>query len=57
MKAFLWLGMAGIAVIWGVVSWIKAHSFMDFFSLVFILASLSVLYYVTVQVVKGGTHG
>lgn len=53
----MWLGIGGVASVWGVVAWIKAHGFIDFFSLVFVIVSIVVLSWITLQVVRGGAHG
>lgn len=57
MRPILWIGLAGVGLVWGIVAWIKAHGFIDFLSLVFVIVSVSVLSWFTVQVVKGGAHG
>lgn len=40
MKAIVLFGVIGVGIIWGVVAWIKAHGWLDFFSLSFILFSI-----------------
>lgn len=57
MKPFIWMGLAGIAFVWGVLSWIKVHGFLDFASLVFISLSIMVITLFTLVVLRGEPHG
>ena len=51
------MGLAGIAFVWGVLSWIKVHGFLDFASLVFISLSIMAVSLFTLVVLGGQTHG
>ena len=57
MRPFFWMGLAGIAFVWGVLSWIKVHGFLDFASLVFISFMFILLSLFAVVVVRGDPSG
>lgn len=57
MRRSVVFGLAGVAVVWGLIAWIRAHGLLDFFTLLFIVVSVLSLSYVTVRIVRGASHG
>jgi len=57
MRKTVLLGVAGVGFVWFVIGWIKAHGFLDFVSLVFIIAVVMFLSLFTFVLVRGEAHG
>ena len=57
MRKIIVFGLMGVAAVWGVISWILSHGFLDFFSLVFIILSFIVISWFSVAILRGEAHG
>lgn len=57
MRKIIVFGLMGVAAVWGVISWILSHGFLDFFSLVFIILSFIVISWFAASVLRGEAHG